>query len=115
MWSWQRPYAEVVEADLGLPVVHAQVLVPRAGQRRRVVPGQEGLTVDLPVDGPAAPGDGPVVAAPGDDAHVAPLDLAAVVVLVVATDHAERVVPAPEDEHVAGRHVGALVGVERLP
>src|SRR5206468_3576020 len=92
-----------------------KVFMSGPGQRRRIGPAKKRLAVDLPLDGAPAPGDGPVIAAAGGHPEVLALRLAAVVVLVVAADHREAVVPAAEDEDVAGRGVGPLVGVERLP
>src|SRR6185312_17061887 len=82
----RRPDLEVVERDVGFPVVHGQVAVRRAGQRLGVGPRQERLAVDLPVQGAMAVGDGEVVAAAGLDPLVGPLGLAAGAVLFLPAD-----------------------------
>ena len=54
---------EVVERQLGFPVVDRQIFMARAGQRLRVCPGEERAAVDRPVDRAALPGDLEVIAA----------------------------------------------------
>src|SRR5260221_13708868 len=104
--------SKVVKAHVALPVVDAQVLVPRARERLRVGPREKGLAIDLPVDRAPTPRHRPVIRSAGLDARVGALGLATVVVLVEAAQDREAVVPAAEDQHVPGRRVGAAVVVE---
>ena len=61
---------EVVERQLGLPVVDGQVLVPGSGQRFGIGPGQERAAVDRPIERAASPRDREVIAAARLDADV---------------------------------------------
>src|SRR5438552_1170942 len=57
----QRCDWQVVEVQLGLPVVEREERVGGAVERLRIVEGEEGITVDAPLDVAVLAGDGPVV------------------------------------------------------
>ena len=61
----RRPDVEIVERDVGLPIVDGEVLVGGAGEGLGIGPGEKGLAVDGPVDGAVLAGDGEVVALAG--------------------------------------------------
>src|SRR6185312_6797038 len=92
---------QIVEVQLGLPIIEGEVAVPAALERAPVVEREERLAVDLPLDVAALARDAPVVLLAFDDVHVH-ARLAIGAVLVHARDRRDLVVPAAEDEDVAG-------------
>src|SRR6185295_16966156 len=103
---------EVVERQLGFPVVDRQKLMTGTGERFGIGPREERTSVDGPVDRAASPGDREVVAAVLVDVGVGPARLASGAVLLLPADDGQRVVPAAEDEDVPRRRVAAPVLVE---
>src|ERR1039457_5907742 len=107
---------EGYSSDGSFPGVDGEKFVSRSGQRLGSVPGKIGRAVDLPVDDPAPTSDGEMVGPPEDDRRLRAFAIARgldrLVVFAQAADDAFAVVPATEDDHVAGRIVAALVGIE---
>src|SRR5215831_12418818 len=100
--------AQVIEPEIGFPVVQTEILVARAGEGLRIVDRQEGRrrVVDEPVDAAALAHDLEVILLPDRDLGLGAGD-DVLSVLVSARDDRLRVSPAAEDEHVARRGVGA--------
>src|SRR4051812_25994264 len=93
-------HLEIVERQLGLPVIDREELVPGSGQRFGIGPGEERPAVDCPIERAASPRDGEMIVAARLDADVGARRLAPCAVFVLPADDRQRVSPSAEDQDV---------------